>query len=205
MAHRSRSPTTSSRSSAPTAVTPSPPTKASGEWRVARGEWRAAGHHSPLATTWRAGRPPVCCRAVLVDRDGPPHVRQHAQRPLQGRRLLQLSHGGIRLKVFACAVHARCTTDTPLPTVACCRHCPDYQERDGDFVGLSRRCRRKASKADMTCGGCVYWRQGAVQVIWRLLHKDLRLPYFAPLPTPRNPNCPALPPEARKSGTSLVK
>ncbi len=33
-------------------------------------------------------------------------------------------HGRIRLKVFACAVHGRCTTDTPLSTLACCKAVP---------------------------------------------------------------------------------
>ena len=35
--------------------------------------------------------------------------------------------GRIRLKVFACAVHGQCTSDTALPTIGCCKRCPDYQ------------------------------------------------------------------------------
>jgi hypothetical protein len=34
--------------------------------------------------------------------------------------------GHVRLKVLACALHGECTVGRPLPGLACCATCPDY-------------------------------------------------------------------------------
>lgn len=33
--------------------------------------------------------------------------------------------GVVHLKIFACAVHTRCTSSRPIPGTACCTACPD--------------------------------------------------------------------------------
>lgn len=38
-------------------------------------------------------------------------------------------NGRVRLKLFACAKHGRCTLGKPAPGVACCRGCPDHSGR----------------------------------------------------------------------------
>ncbi len=35
--------------------------------------------------------------------------------------------GTVRLKVFACAVHARCTASRAVAGLACCASCPDFE------------------------------------------------------------------------------
>lgn len=40
--------------------------------------------------------------------------------------------GRVSLKVFACAVHQKCTPGKQVPGVACCQMCPDYSP---DAVG----------------------------------------------------------------------
>ncbi len=35
--------------------------------------------------------------------------------------------GNVSLKIFACALHGRCTVGKPLPDCACCATCQDYQ------------------------------------------------------------------------------
>jgi hypothetical protein len=33
----------------------------------------------------------------------------------------------VRLKVFTCEIHARCTLETVLPNIECCKYCLDYK------------------------------------------------------------------------------
>jgi hypothetical protein len=35
--------------------------------------------------------------------------------------------GKVRLKVFTCEIHARCTLETEAPGIQCCKICADYE------------------------------------------------------------------------------
>jgi hypothetical protein len=53
--------------------------------------------------------------------------------PTGETRACKSCKGSVRLKLLACGKHGACTTDKPVPGVACCRTCPD---RDPPAAGV---------------------------------------------------------------------
>jgi hypothetical protein len=45
--------------------------------------------------------------------------------------------GAVRLTLFACALHGRCTPSTKLADIACCLGCPDYLPLPGQGAEAS--------------------------------------------------------------------
>lgn len=101
-------------------------------------------HHSPLTYLDDAdelGRRTVCCPACGYQRrtkwpaqkvhHACPQARRHddCQNRLEEARAVECPTctGKVRIKVFTCALHTECTLAKPLPGIACCQGCRDYE------------------------------------------------------------------------------
>lgn len=101
--------------------------------RSGEGQWTCLHCDIPFSTKILrySPPPPRNCRAKLVKKSP---IFCHHLGPSLGTEQCQSCQGTVRIKVFACAVHGKCTLAKKLDGIACCAGCGDYQpsKRDPD-------------------------------------------------------------------------
>ncbi len=92
--------------------------------KICRGEVLTPEKCEAYRANWRANPLPIAAddMVVIVPREPCRHLGEELR-----RQQCESCGGKVMLKIFACELRGECTTQNPLPGVACCGGCGQYE------------------------------------------------------------------------------